>query len=256
MRSPADMGEEEIRSYLLYLLDERKLSHQSYRQAYAALKFLYTVTLKRPFEVRWIPRRRSRPRPLPDVLAGSEVRAVIRAIEDSKYQLLAMAIYGAGLRVTEACQLRIKDIDSLRMLIHVRHGKGNKDRYVMLSERLLQALRGDTLSAVEITDAAEVTAYRGLPMPQDKKAAIQEPLDASGQLVTLKLMAEDLSEGEFPGVRGPLPWPVPLPTPVGSGRRGHASLRVLAKAGWTYTDEGAIRFGTPARGCLLAGPGP
>ena len=63
MRSPTEMGEEEIRSYLLHLLDERKLSHSSYRQAYASLKFLYTTTLKRPFEVHWIPRRRRRPRP-------------------------------------------------------------------------------------------------------------------------------------------------------------------------------------------------
>ena len=141
MRSPTEMGEEEIRSYLLHLLDERKLSHSSYRQAYASLKFIYTATLKRPFGVHWIPRRRRQPRPLPDVLAGSEVRAVIRAIEDLKYQVLTMAIYGAGLRVTEACRLCVKDIDSLRMLIHVRHGKGGKDRYVMLSERLLQALR-------------------------------------------------------------------------------------------------------------------
>ncbi len=140
-RSPTEMGEEEIRSYLLHLLDERKLSHSSYRQAYASLKFLYTTTLKRPFEVHWIPRRRRRPRPLPNVLAGSEVRAVIRAIEDLKYQVLIMAIYGAGLRVTEACRLRVDDIDSLRMLIHVRHGKGGKDRYVMLSKRLLQTLR-------------------------------------------------------------------------------------------------------------------
>ncbi len=140
-RSPTEMGEEEIRSYLLHLLDERKLSHSSYRQAYASLKFLYTTTLKRPFEVHWIPRRRRRPRPLPNVLAGSEVRAVIRAIEHLKYQVLIMAIYGAGLRVTEACRLRVDDIDSLRMLIHVRHGKGGKDRYVMLSERLLQTLR-------------------------------------------------------------------------------------------------------------------
>ena len=141
VRSPTEMGEEEIRSYLLHLLDERKLSHSSYRQAYASLKFLYTTTLKRPFEVHWIPRRRRRPRPLPNVLAGSEVRAVIRAIEDLKYQVLIMAIYGAGLRVTEACRLRVDAIDSLRMLIHVRHGKGGKDRYVMLSERLLQTLR-------------------------------------------------------------------------------------------------------------------
>jgi site-specific recombinase XerD len=141
MRSPTEMGEEEIRSYLLHLLDERKLSHSSYRQAYASLKFLYTTTLKRPFEVHWIPRRRRQPRPLPDVLAGSEVRALIQAIKDLKYQVLIMAIYGAGLRVTEACRLRVDDIDSLRMLIHVRHGKGGKDRYVMLSARLLQALR-------------------------------------------------------------------------------------------------------------------
>jgi integrase/recombinase XerD len=141
MLSPTKMGEKQIRSFLLHLLDVRKLSHQSYRQAYAALKFLYTVTLRRPFEVQWIPRRRSRPRPLPDVLAGSEVRVVIRAIEDLKYQVLTMTIYGAGLRVSEACRLCVKDIDSLRMLIHVRHGKGGKDRYVMLSERLLQALR-------------------------------------------------------------------------------------------------------------------
>jgi len=140
-RSPAEMGEEQIRSYLLHLLDERKLSHSSYRQAYASLKFLYTTTLKRPFEVHSIPRRRRQPRPLPNVLAGSEVRAVIRAITDLKYQVLTMAIYGAGLRVTEACRLRVDDIDSLRMLIHIRHGKGGKDRYVMLSERLLQALR-------------------------------------------------------------------------------------------------------------------
>lgn len=140
-RSPDEMGESEVRAFLLHLLDERKLEHNSYRQAYAALKFLYTVTLKRPFEVHSIPRRRRRPKPLPDVLAGSEVRAVIRAVEDLKYQVLTMAIYGAGLRVTEACQLRVEDIDSLRMLIHVRHGKGGKDHYVMLSQRLLQALR-------------------------------------------------------------------------------------------------------------------
>ena len=74
MLSPAQMGEEEIRTFLLYLLDERKLSHVTYRQCYAALKFLYSVTLRRPFEVQSIPRRRGK-RTLPIILSGSEVRS-------------------------------------------------------------------------------------------------------------------------------------------------------------------------------------
>jgi len=140
MRSPVQMGEKEIRTFLLYLLDERKLSHASYRQCYAALKFLYSVTLRRAFEVESIPRRRGK-RPLPTVLSGSEVRRVLAAFTKEKYRAITMTIYAGGLRVSEACRLCIADIDSRRMVIHVREGKGGKDRYVMLSQVLLSTLR-------------------------------------------------------------------------------------------------------------------
>ncbi len=139
-RSPLLLGESEVRAYLLYLLDDRKLSHDSYWQCYAALKFLYAVTLSRPFEVEAIPRHRNKPG-LPVVLSGSEVQRLLGAFDSIKYRTITMALYAAGLRVSEACQLCVRDIDSARRLIHVRKGKGGKDRYVMLSTRLLVALR-------------------------------------------------------------------------------------------------------------------
>ncbi len=134
------MGEEEVRRYFLHLLDQRKLSHDAYRQAYSALKFLYEVTLRRPFEVPCVSRNR-RPRPLPDVLSGSEVLRLFEAFRSAKYRLVTMTLYGAGLRVSEACRLRPGDIDSRRMLLHVRAGKGRKDRLVTLPRRLLESLR-------------------------------------------------------------------------------------------------------------------
>ena len=139
-RSPEILGETELRRYFLYLLDERKLSHDAYRQAYSSLKFLYTVTLKRPFDIVCLPRQRS-PHPLPSVLSGSEVRELLAHFSSHKYRVIAMALYGAGLRVSEACRLRTRDIDSRRMLIHVREAKYNKDRFVTLSKRFLDALR-------------------------------------------------------------------------------------------------------------------
>jgi site-specific recombinase XerD len=140
MRSPTQMGEKEVRTFLLHLLYERKFSHSSYRQCYAALKFLYTVTLKRGFEVETIPRPRKVYK-LKEVLSGTEVESLLSSFTHPKYRAVTMAIYAAGLRVTEACRLCVQDIDSKRMLIHIRQGKGNKDRFVMLSKRLLHTLR-------------------------------------------------------------------------------------------------------------------
>lgn len=139
-RSPEILGERDLRRYFLHLLDERQISHETYRQVYSALKFLYTVTLKRSFELPWLPRKRG-PRPLPDVLSGSEVRRLFENFRGAKYRMAAMTLYGAGLRVSEACRLQPRDIDSRRMLIHVRSGKGRKDRFVTLSRRLLDSLR-------------------------------------------------------------------------------------------------------------------
>lgn len=139
-RSPQEMGEEEIRAYLLHMVDGRKISVGHYRQIRAALKFLYSVTLSRPAEIAHVPVRR-RTRSLPVVLSPIEVKAVLGAIRSPKYRGIFMVQYAAGLRITEACTLRPGDIDSARMVIHVSKGKGGRDRYTVLSPTLLGHLR-------------------------------------------------------------------------------------------------------------------
>lgn len=140
MRSPAEMGETEIREYLLYMVQERKIVEGSYRQIRAALAFLYTVTLKRKIEVEHIPVRRKKVK-LPVVLSGTEVNALLDEVRVDKYRAIVMAQYAGGLRISEACRLRAEDIDSKRMVIHIRAGKGGKDRYTLLSVRFLACLR-------------------------------------------------------------------------------------------------------------------
>ena len=109
MRSPADMGEEEIRAYLLHRI-ERKCSHETYRQIWAGLKFLYSVTLRRPIEVEHVPFRRKPPR-LPHVISGTEVSALLDSVTDIKYRAVLMTMYGGGLRIAEACLLRDIPVD-------------------------------------------------------------------------------------------------------------------------------------------------
>jgi len=139
--SPEVMGEDEIRAFLLQLLRDRGASPSVLKMYVAALKFLYRITLNRPQEVEGIPYPKI-PKALPDVLTQQEVMAIIEAVQSPKYKAIIATAYAAGLRITEACGLRCRgDIDSTRMLIHIRSGKGAKDRYVMLSERLLVMLR-------------------------------------------------------------------------------------------------------------------
>ncbi len=141
MRSPAEMGEEEIRQYLLHMIEEKKISRETYRQIRAALIFLYTVTLKRQTEVEHLPVRRNKVK-LPVVLSGTEVQTLLDAVRVDKYRAIVMAQYAGGLRISEACRLRPEDIDSRRMVIHVHDGKGGRDRYTVLSTRFLEFLRG------------------------------------------------------------------------------------------------------------------
>lgn len=139
-RSPIEMGEPEIREFLLHLIRDRQLSPATHYVYVGALKFLYRVTLRRPEEVERIPWPKV-PRKLPDILSRGEVEQLLNSARSIKYQAIAMIAYGAGLRVSEVCSLQVTDIDSKRMLIHVRGGKGRKDRYVRLSHRLLAVLR-------------------------------------------------------------------------------------------------------------------
>jgi integrase/recombinase XerD len=139
-RSPASLGAEEIKQFQLHLIHEKKQSWSTYIQATAALRFLYVKTLGQAFMAEKIPYPK-RPKLLPTVLSQEEVRRLLDATTSLKHRALLMTLYGAGLRVSEACHLGVADIDSSRMVIHVRQAKGHKDRDVMLSPVLLDALR-------------------------------------------------------------------------------------------------------------------
>lgn len=139
-RSPEELGDPEIREYLHYLIKERKVSQGAVTQAYGALKFFYETTLKRDWEGFRIPKGKTGRR-LPTVLSQQEVEALFGAIKNLKHRAILMTIYSAGLRISEALQLKLSDIDSQRMMIRVAHGKGNKDRYTLLGKRNLDILR-------------------------------------------------------------------------------------------------------------------
>jgi site-specific recombinase XerD len=139
-RSPERLGREHVRAYLLHLLNEQHVSHSYYKLTRCALRFLYRETLGRDD----VPASRApvkQPRCLPVVLGPDELARFFAAIKNLKHRALLMTAYAAGLRVSEVTRLRVADIDSARMVIRVRHGKGQKDRYVMLSPRLLEVLR-------------------------------------------------------------------------------------------------------------------
>ena len=138
--SPEKLDLEAIRQYELHLLHERKLAPDSINTFVSAVKFLYLVTLEMPWGDEQFPRVR-RPQRLPVVLSASEVRQFFEHVPSLKHRAALMTCYGAGLRISEAVALKVSDIDSQRMLIRVEQGKGAKDRYVMLSARLLALLR-------------------------------------------------------------------------------------------------------------------
>jgi site-specific recombinase XerD len=139
-RSPAELSTDQVRDYLLFLVREKGISPSNQKMHVAAFKFFYTVTVGKPGIVDGLPYPRV-PRPLLDIPSPQEVAAVLDALESSKHRLLLSCAYGAGLRVNEACTLGVGDLDSKRMVIHVRNGKGGRDRYAMLSPVLLEALR-------------------------------------------------------------------------------------------------------------------
>ncbi|MCC6342399.1 MAG: site-specific integrase [Bryobacterales bacterium] len=139
-KSPAVLDQEAIRQYLLYLLNEKKMSPEGINQQVSALKFLYLTTLEMPWSDVDFPRVK-RPHKLPVVLSQEELVHFFDHIPGIKYRAALMVCYGAGLRISEAVALRVRDIDSSRMLLRVENGKGGKDRYTLLSPRLLQLLR-------------------------------------------------------------------------------------------------------------------
>jgi site-specific recombinase XerD len=138
--SPEKLDAEAIHQYLLYLLNERKLSPESVNCCVSALKFVYLETLEMPWTTEYFPRAK-RPHRLPIVLSQEEMLLFFDHIPGLKNRAALMTCYGAGLRVSEAVALKVSDIDGKRKLIRVEQGKGQKDRYAMLSDRLHMALR-------------------------------------------------------------------------------------------------------------------
>src|SRR5271169_6733583 len=140
-KSPEILGPEEIRSYQVYLTNERKLAPSSIIIAVAALRFLYKITLHRDWNLEEVIPTPKKPQKLPIVLTQEEVRKFLASVRSVKHRTILTTCYAAGLRVSEAICLKVTDIDSERMLIRVQQGKGQKDRDVMLSPKLLEILR-------------------------------------------------------------------------------------------------------------------
>ena len=139
-RPPATLGAVEVRQFLLHLLRTSKAHPATINVYAAAIRFFYQVTLKRPDVVADVPRMKV-PMRLPTFLSGTEVERLLAAIPTNKHRAMVMLAYGAGLRVGEIARLEIGDIDAKRMVLHIRTTKRGRERYVMLSPRLLEALR-------------------------------------------------------------------------------------------------------------------
>jgi integrase/recombinase XerD len=139
-RPPEQMGEQEVRQFLLHLALEKQVGAATQKMHVAAVKFLYAETLGRPEVVAAIPWPKVKQK-LPAILSGSEMDRLLSAIESVKHRAIVMTAYGSGLRISEVCTLRADDIDSKRMLLHLRNAKGGRDRYVTLPERVLFTLR-------------------------------------------------------------------------------------------------------------------
>jgi integrase/recombinase XerD len=139
-RAPDQLGTEHIREYQAYLFRERKLAARTVTQRLAALRFFFIQTIKKGWSVADTPYPK-KTRHLPSILSPEEVARLIDSSRTRFHRIVLMTLYGTGMRRAELARLQISDIDSRRMVIHIRGGKGRQDRDVMLSPTLLEALR-------------------------------------------------------------------------------------------------------------------
>lgn len=139
-KSPEQLGPKEIRAYQVYLIEYKRNSKSQLTQFVAAARFLYREVLKKEWAIASLPYPK-KPQKLPIVLSEQEVKQLLGSVVNVKHRAIMMTLYAAGLRVSEACELRVSDIDSQRMVIRVDQGKGAKDRYVELANTLLHQLR-------------------------------------------------------------------------------------------------------------------
>ena len=136
-RSPAAVGPEAIRAYQLYLTKEKQLTPSTLVIVVAALRFLYRVTLQKTWAIEAVIPAPKKPQTLPVVLSPAEVVQLLDGVKHFKHRTILTTCYAAGLRISEAVRLTVPAIDSQRMVLRVVQGKGQRDRYVMLSPKLL-----------------------------------------------------------------------------------------------------------------------
>ena len=139
-RSPEYIELEEVKQYLHYLKEKRHVALSTYKQVIGALRFLYEHTLQKSWIAGHLKYPRS-PETIPEVISKGEVGRLIRAIPDGRCRMAVAFLYATALRINEGLSVRVRDINSERMIIHVRSGKGGKQREVPLSEKLLAELR-------------------------------------------------------------------------------------------------------------------
>jgi site-specific recombinase XerD len=180
-KSPDQISEEELRDYFLYLKNERKVARSTCTQALCGIKFFYEKTLRRQWQTFDLIRP-GKEHKLPVVLSIAEVHAILSHLRRPAYRACLSVIYGCGLRLSEGVQLQVQDVDSSRMCLHIRQGKGNKDRYVPLPESVLPLLRACWLThrhptylfPAKITGAAASTTMCPSGVQRAFKAALQE----------------------------------------------------------------------------------
>jgi len=138
-KPPDQLGPEEIRSWQLFLLNEKGVKLSSYIQAVGGLRFFYSNTLNRKIEIERIPLPKYEKK-LPVILSKEEVKALLEAPKNLGHRAILATMYGAGLRVSEAAKLNVGDLDGDRKVMWVRGGEGHKDRQVMPADRLREVL--------------------------------------------------------------------------------------------------------------------
>jgi len=173
-KSPEHISEEELRQYFLYLKNGEQVSPSSFKVALYGIKFIYKHTLRKKWPTLDLVRS-TREKKLPVVLSISEVHRILGRLRCQRYRVCLSTIYSCGLRLREGVHLQVRSIDSDRMVVHIRKGKGSKDRYVPLPERTLQMLR-----QWWTTHRHAQWIFPGRPLMGAPLSAATGPMDVSG----------------------------------------------------------------------------
>ena len=139
MKCPAELDLDDIKAYQVYMVNDKKASYTVFNQSVCAIRFFYRNVMRKEWDIRHIPFQK-KGKKLPDVLSVQEVSSLINAPDYIKHKAILQTLYSTGMRLEELVNLSYKDINSDRMSVRIRQGKGRKDRYVMLSETLLETL--------------------------------------------------------------------------------------------------------------------